>query len=66
MKVPLRAEHALLLGYLAGVVGTVWDWHEHYIGISNQAPHALIDIGGLLVVAVLSFPAGSDSAARPG
>jgi len=29
--------------------------HEHYTGISNQAPHALIDIGGLLVVAVLGF-----------
>jgi len=51
----LRAEHGLLVGYLGGVSGTIWDWHEHYVGLSNQAPHLLIDISGLLVAGVLGF-----------
>ena len=45
----------LALAYLGGVAGTLWDWREHYVGVSNQAPHALIDLSGLLVLAVLGF-----------
>jgi hypothetical protein len=55
MKRPIRAEHALALGYLGGVAGTLWDWREHYTGASNQAPHVLIDVSGLLIVAVLGL-----------
>src|SRR2546430_2285155 len=45
----------LLAAYLLGVAGTLWDWHEHYIGISNQAPHLVIDAGGLIAIGVLAF-----------
>jgi len=55
MRPALRAEHGLLIGYLGGVAGTTWDWHEHYVGVSNQAPHLPIDLSALLVVGVLGF-----------
>ena len=45
----------LLLAYLLGVAGTLWDWREHYLGFSMQTPHLVIDAGGLLAVGVLAF-----------
>ena len=46
----------LLLGaYSLGVAGTLWDWREHYLGFSVQAPHLVIDIGGLVAIGVLAF-----------
>src|SRR6266851_5070164 len=59
MRPALRAEHGLLIGYLGGVAGTTWDWHEHYVGVSNQAPHLLIDLSALLVVGVVVVAAAS-------
>lgn len=50
-----RGPYLLAVAYLGGVTGTLWDWREHFVGISNQAPHALIDLSGLLVVGVLAF-----------
>jgi len=49
-----RGPFELALAYLGGVIGTLWDWREHFVGISNQAPHALIDLSGLLVAGVLA------------
>jgi len=45
----------LLAAYLLGVAGTLWDWREHSLGLINQAPHLVIDVGGLLAIAVLAF-----------
>lgn len=45
----------LLAAYLMGVVGTLWDWREHFLGVNNQAPHLVIDVGGLLAIGVLAF-----------
>ena len=53
--VQLRAVHLLALAYLMGVAGSLWDWHEHLIGVSNQFPHVVIDVGGLLAIGVLAF-----------
>jgi hypothetical protein len=50
-----RLVQALALAYLLGVAGTLWDWREHYLGLSVQAPHLLIDVGGLLAIGVLAF-----------
>ena len=50
-----NAIHLLLASYLVGVAGTLWDWREHYIGVSSQAPHLAIDLGGLLAIGVLAF-----------
>ena len=47
--------HALLGAYLLGVIGTLWDWREHFLGVSSQAPHLVIDAGGLLAIGVLAF-----------
>ena len=47
--------HLLLTAYLMGLAGTLWDWHEHFVGLSNQAPHLVIDVGGLLAIGVLAF-----------
>ena len=55
LRLSLRAEHLLVVGYVGGVAGTLWDWREHYMGVSNQAPHALIDLSGLLIVGILGF-----------
>ena len=51
----LRAVHLLTFAYLLGVAGTLWDWHEHLIGLSNQVPHLVIDVGGLFAIGVLAF-----------
>lgn len=51
----IQGVHLLALAYLAGVAGTLWDWREHYLGVSAQAPHAVIDLGGLLAIAILAF-----------
>ena len=51
----LRAIHLLALAYLLGVAGTLWGWHEHMIGVSNQVPHLVMDIGGLFAIGVLAF-----------
>lgn len=45
----------LLAAYFLGVAGTLWDWREHYLGFSVQAPHLAIDVGGLLALGVLAF-----------
>jgi len=54
-KLNLGPIHLLMAAYLLGVAGTLWDWHEHYLGISNQVPHLVIDVGGLLAIGVLAF-----------
>jgi len=51
----LAPVHALLAAYLLGVAGTLWDWREHFLGVSSQAPHLVIDAGGLLAIGVLAF-----------
>jgi len=45
----------LLAAYGLGVAGTLWDWREHYVGVSLQAPHLMIDVGGLFAIGVLGF-----------
>lgn len=55
-----RGIHLLALAYLMGVAGTLWDWHEHLAGALNEAPHAVIDIGGLLALGVLAFTGWTD------
>lgn len=54
-RLKLGPTQALLAAYLMGVAGTLWDWREHYLGISSQAPHLVIDLGGLLAIGVLAF-----------
>jgi hypothetical protein len=54
-KPRLGPTHALLAAYLLGVAGTLWDWREHFLGVSSQAPHVVIDAGGLLAIGVLAF-----------
>jgi hypothetical protein len=44
-----------MAAYLLGVAGTLWDWREHFLGVSSQAPHVVIDLGGLLAIGVLAF-----------
>ena len=45
----------LLVAYLMGVAGTLWDWREHFLGVNNQAAHLVINAGGLLAIGVLAF-----------
>lgn len=45
----------LLVAYLMGVAGTLWDWREHFLGVNNQATHLVINVGGLLAIGVLAF-----------
>jgi len=33
----------------------LWDWREHFLGVSSQAPHLVIDLGGLLAIGLLAF-----------
>ena len=54
-RLKLGPTHALLAAYLMGVAGTLWDWREHFLGVSSQAPHIVIDLGGLLAIGVLAF-----------
>jgi len=50
-----RPIHLLVLAYLLGTVGSLWDWREHVIGVSYQVPHVVIDLGGLMAIGVLAF-----------
>jgi hypothetical protein len=54
----------LALAYALGVAGTVWDWREHLLGPGTQPPHLVIDLGGLLVLAVLAFSGRMDYRSR--
>ncbi len=54
----------LALAYALGVVGTLWDWREHLLGTGTQPPHLVIDLGGLLVLAVLAFSGKMDYRSR--
>ncbi|HVC76492.1 MAG TPA: hypothetical protein VND96_08240 [Candidatus Micrarchaeaceae archaeon] len=54
----------LALAYALGVAGTLWDWREHLLGPGTQPPHLLIDLGGLLVLAVLAFSGRMDFLSR--
>ncbi len=61
----LTSSVALLsVAYALGVVGTIWDWHEHLIGPGTQPPHVVIDFGGLLVLGVLAFSGKTDFRSR--
>jgi hypothetical protein len=50
-----RPIELLVLAYALGVAGTLWDWHEHLVGPGTQPPHLVIDLGGLLVLALLAL-----------
>lgn len=54
----------LALAYGLGGAGTLWDWREHLLGPGTQPPHLLIDLGGLLVLAVLAFSGRMDFRSR--
>ena len=54
----------LALAYALGVAGTLWDGREHLLGPGTQPPHLVIDIGGLLVLAVLAFSGKMDYRSR--
>jgi hypothetical protein len=54
----------LVLAYALGLAGTLWDWREHLLGPGTQPPHLVIDIGGLLVLAVLAFSGKMDYRSR--
>ncbi len=47
--------YLLALGSGFGVVGSLWNWWQHIRGVVLQPPPFLIDIDGLLVIAVLTF-----------
>ena len=54
----------LALAYALGVAGTLWDWREHLLGPGTQPPHLVIDLGGILVLAVLAFSGKMDYRSR--
>ncbi|MHB8611280.1 MAG: hypothetical protein ACYDAL_02480 [Candidatus Dormibacteraceae bacterium] len=54
----------LALAYAVGVAGTLWDWRQHLLGPGTQPPHLLIDLGGLLALAVLAFSGKMDYRSR--
>jgi hypothetical protein len=56
----LKAVELLVLAYALGLAGTLWDWREHLLGPGTQPPHLVIDLGGLLVLAVLAFSGKMD------
>ncbi|MHB8688860.1 MAG: hypothetical protein ACYDB4_16950 [Candidatus Dormibacteraceae bacterium] len=58
------AVELLVLAYALGLAGTLWDWREHLLGPGTQPPHLVIDIGGLLVLAVLAFSGKMDYRSR--
>ena len=45
----------LALAYTLGVMGTLWDWHDHMVGPGTMPPHVVIDVGGVVVLGVLAF-----------
>jgi hypothetical protein len=51
----LTPHHLLSAAYLVGVTGTLWDWRAHFLGVTSQAPHLVIDVAGLMAIAVLAF-----------
>jgi hypothetical protein len=59
-----KAVELLVLAYALGLAGTLWDWREHLLGPGTQPPHLVIDIGGLLVLAVLAFSGKMDYRSR--
>lgn len=59
-----KAIELLALAYALGVAGTVWDWREHLLGPGTQAPHFVIDLGGLVVLGVLAFSGKVDFRSR--
>ena len=59
-----RPIELLVLAYALGVAGTLWDWHEHLVGPGTQPPHLVIDLGGLLVLAVLALSGKMDYRSR--
>jgi len=58
------AVQLLAVAYALGVVGTIWDWHDHLVGPGTQRPHIVIDLGGLLVLGVLAFSGKTDFRSR--
>lgn len=54
----------LLVAYVLGVAGTLWDWQEHLVGPGTQPPHLLIDLGGLMALGVLAFSGRIDLRSR--
>ena len=54
----------LALAYALGAAGTLWDWRQHLLGPGTQPPHFVIDLGGLLVLAVLAFSGKMDYRSR--
>jgi hypothetical protein len=59
-----KAVELLVLAYALGLAGTLWDWREHLLGPGTQPPHLVIDLGGLLVLAVLAFSGKMDYRSR--
>jgi len=59
-----NALELLTLAYALGVSGTIWDWREHSIGAGTQPPHFVINLGGLVVLAVLAFSGKIDLRSR--
>ena len=59
-----RPIELLVLAYALGVAGTLWDWREHLVGPGAQPPHLVIDLGGLLVLAVLALSGKMDYRSR--
>jgi hypothetical protein len=59
-----KAVELLALAYALGVAGTLWDWREHLLGPGTQPPHLVIDLGGILVLAVLAFSSRMDYRSR--
>jgi len=48
----------VLIGYLLGLIGELWDWHQHLTGLNPSMAHLIVDIGMLLILAVLLLSIG--------
>jgi hypothetical protein len=48
----------VLTGYLLGLIGELWDWHQHLTGLNPSMAHLIVDIGMLLILAVLLLSIG--------
>jgi hypothetical protein len=59
-----KAVELLALAYALGVAGTLWDWRQHLLGPGTQPPHLVIDVAGILVLAVLAFSGRMDYRSR--
>ena len=51
-------QNAFLAGYLLGLIGELWDWHQHLTGLNPSMAHLIVDIGMLLILAVLLLSIG--------